>query len=405
MDKNSWLAFLSSKIKSQISQEALEKAQNWALALFGFMALGFAFTAISAANSSNPSVLYGAKVLFLFFFHLYVTASFYIPSLLQKGQRPVGRFLQTRDFVSLAASASVLAFFAFVTAVLASQTSATTLDFEPTGFQKFVAWSNLGVSGFYFAGLLFYMGSLAAAPALLIKLIERGGKSAYAALGVHALLLVLTGISYNGITRIGGPDFFEQLRIAGLFWVFIGASVALTGRVMRESAIPALSALEMDLISGKLERMELVVPRFRDAFVGSRFESWLRRYAGDVAAKSGEIAKYSKEAEALVGVEKPSEIDLRQVEDRYRRAESLYKQIEKSHQRFMTSMVAFYLSEAETDKAAIVRDQFSRELRNAKLELATIRKRIDERLVSLKNTAFRMASSERQVIEELTLKP
>lgn len=404
MDKTGWLSFLSAKIKSQISHEAVSKAQSWALAILGFMALGFGFSALSAANAANPSLIYGSKILFLFFFHFYALAAFFIPSVLQKGQRPISRFLQTRDFISLVTLTSLLAFYSLVTLILSSQTGATTYDFEPTGFQKFVAWSNVMVSGIYAFGLVFYLVSLIAFPQALIKIIERGSKSAYVALGIHGVLILLTAISYAGTAKIGSPEFFEQLRIAGLFWMAIGASIVLTGSVLRESSIPALGALELDLISGKLERMELVVPRFRDAFVNSRFENWLKGYARSVAEKSQEISKYSKEAEALVGVEKPSELDLRSVEDRYRRAEALYKKIEKSHQRFMTSMVAFYLSEVETEKAALVRDQFSRELRNAKLELATIRTRIDERLVSLKNTSIKIASQERQAIEELTLK-
>lgn len=404
MDKNNWLAFLSSKIKSQISQEAVEKAQNWAVALLGFMALGFAFGALSASQAANPMIVQGSKVLFLFFFHIYALAAFYIPALLQKGQKPVSRFLQTRDSISLITVASVLAIHSLVAAVLSSQTGATTLDFMPTGFQKFTASLNLIVTGVYAGGFLFYLLSLTAFPSALIKMIERTNKGGYVGIAIHSLMIFLTAVSYAGTSKIGSPESFEEFRIAGLFWIFIAASIALAGRVLRESALPALSALELDLISGKLERMELVVPRFKDAFVGSRFDAWLRGYAREVAQKASEIAKYSKDAEALVGVEKPSELDLRQVEDRYRRAESLYKQIEKFHQRFMTSMVAFYLSEVETEKAALVRDQFSRELRNAKLELATIRKRIDERLVTLKNTVAKIATQERQAIEELTLK-
>ena len=402
MDKNDWLAFLSSKIKSQISLEAIEKAQNWVLALFGFIALSFAFASMGTANANNAPVISGAKILFLVFFHAYILAAFFIPAVSQKSQRPVSRLLQTRDIQSLIAIASLLAFYCFTSIFLSIQTALGNPDFEPSIFLKTVSWMNAAISGFYFAGILFYLMALKTAPATLIKLIGRGSKAAVAGLTSHAVLISLTGIAYLGQTRLGSPEFFEQLRIAGLFWVFISASILLTGKISRESAVPALSALELDLISGKLERMELVIPRFKEAFIGSRFDLWLKRYARDVAEKAAEIAKYSKEAEALVSVEKPSELDLRQVEDRYRQAEVLYKQIEKNHQRFMTSMVAFYLTETETEKAALVRDQFSRELRNGKLELATIRKRIDERLVSLKNSISRVTSERPQEIEELT---
>ncbi len=403
MDKNSWLTFLSAKTKAQISLEASEKAQNWALTLFGFLALGFGLNALIGA-AENPAVIYSSKVLFLIFFHIYILTQFLIPGILQKGQKPIARQLQLRDFTSLTAVTCVIAFYSVVTAMLSHQAAAGVGNFQPSAFLGITARINEIIAIVYAFGAIFYLTSLSFFPSLLIKWVEKGGKSRYVGLGLHAFMLVLTLFAYMGISRIGSTDFFQQLRVAGLFWIFMGTSVVLTGRLMRESAVPALSNLEIDLISGRLERTELVVPRFKDAFVASRFEGWLKRYAQAVAEKSSEVAKLTKETIALVSVEKPSEMDLRQIEIRYHRAEALYKQLEKSNQRFMVSMVAFYLTEVETEKAALIRDQFSRELRNAKLELASIRKMIDERLVSIKNSQPRLnpPAAETQSLEELT---
>lgn len=402
MDKNNWTVFLASKIKSQISLENSEKTQNWALTLFGFLGLGFALNALIGA-AANGGIIYASKILFLIFFHVYALTQFFIPGILQKGQKPIARQLQLRDITSLTAVSFAMALYCVAAAMLSHQAAAGTIEFQPNAFLVFTARLNEIAAGLYALGALFYLTSLSFFPSILIKWVEKGSKSIYVGLGCHAALLVLTALAYMGVTRIGSPEFFEQFRIAGLFWVFIGTSVLLIGRVMRESAVPALSNLEMDLMSGRLERTELVVPRFKDAFVSARFENWLKRYSKVIVEKSAEIARLTKETLALVSVEKPSEMDLRQVEIRYHRAEIFYKQLEKSNQRFMVSMVAFYLTDVETEKAALLRDQFSRELRNAKLELASIRKMTDERLVSLKNSQPRLgASSETQSLEELT---
>jgi hypothetical protein len=147
------------------------------------------------------------------------------------------------------------------------------------------------------------------------------------------------------------------------------------------------------VVSGRLDRKDLIIPRLKEAFVPARFESWLKQFSKVIDEKSAEIAKYAKEAVDLIRIQKPSEIDLRQIEDRYRRAEGLYKKLEKDHQRFMVSMVFFELTDVEKEKAAFVRDLFSRELRNVKLELAGIRKLIDEKLVAIKEARFQIAST------------
>jgi hypothetical protein len=392
MDKTNWPAYLASRTQVQISLEAVTKAQNWALALLGFMALGFGLAAISTTHGRQ--FILSSKILFLALFHLGMLAAFYGPALLQKGRNHLAHLLGIRDFAGLILMAVTLSFYAMVAFMLSSQLTALPAEGGFSGFFVLTAWVNFLLisayclfSLFCFAGLLFF-------PQWIVKMTEWSSRSIYAGLALHGLLFLMLGAGYGETAALGSAEFFEHFRIAGLFWVFIGSSIFLVSRLLRPSAVAPLTALELEVVSGRLQNHEAILARFKDAFVSGRFHLWLHRISHDVAAKSHEIATLTHDAVTHVDHEKPSELDLRQVEERYRRAEALYKSLEKENQRFMVSLVWFDLGEAEREKAEILRDLFSRELRNAKLELAQVRKRIDERLVSLK-PAFTRPSLEK----------
>jgi hypothetical protein len=253
-------------------------------------------------------------------------------------------------------------------------------------FFGFVSWTNFLLSFFYLGSCLFYFAGLFFFPGALVKLAERSGKSAYVFLALHLAFFFLLGFGYSEISPIGSPGFFEHFRIAGLFWIFIGTSVLFLGKLLKESFVPALAVLELEVASGKLERSEEILGRLKGAFIFRRLSSWLDRLSRTVTAKAHEIAQLTHDAVALVSREKPTEIDLRLVEDRYRRADNVYKKLEKENQRFLLSLSLFETTESENEKINERKDQFSRELRNAKIELAGVRKRIDERLVALKNS-------------------
>ncbi len=378
MDRQGWLDYLSSRTKSQIALEAVGKAQNWALALLGFMALGFGLSALSGTHP--PKFILSTKILFLAFFHLVMLAAFYVPSILQKGRNHFAGLLGIRDFAGLILMAVTLTFYLFVACMLSAQLTA---ESGAPDFFVVTAWANFLLTGAYllfsffcFAGLLFF-------PQVIVKMTAWGSKMVYAGLALHGLLFLLLSSGYAQITAIGSTDFFEHFRSAGLFWVFIGSSVFLVSRLLRPSAISSLTALELELVSGRIQTEALPV-RFKEAFISPRFQFWLQRISQNVAEKSKKIAALTRDAVVHVGQEKPSELDLRQVEDHYRRSEILYKTLEKENQRFLVSLAWFDLGEMEREKAGILHDLFSRELRNAKLELAQVRKRIDERLVALR---------------------
>jgi hypothetical protein len=399
MEKTRWLDYLSSKLKSQISLENARQAQNWALVFLCLFSLGFALHALKA--SETQAFIYATKVLFLIFFHGILIASFYLPSLLQKGEKPVARFLEVRDFTGLMVISMVLTFYTVVAWILSFQVAAGAGEMGLSNYFGFVAWTNLLVAFFYLGIFLFYFSSLFFFPGVLVKWIERSAKGFYALLILHAVLLFFLGFGYAETTPIGSPNFFEQFRVAGLFWVFIGSSVLFLGKWLRESSVEALAALELEIASGKLERSDEILLRLKEAFVSRRLFFWVNRLTRSAAAKAHQIAQLTHEAVSLVSREKPAELDLRQVEDRYRKADAVSKKLEKENQRFLLSISFFESSETEREKIGELRDRFSRESRNAKLELAGVRKRIDERLVALKNIPPQPLASEVPVEQQV----
>ena len=119
MDRDDWLSFISHKLRSQISLDNAYKAQTWALAFVGLLALGFALNAVSMSER-RPS-LYPAKVLFLALYHLVLALAFYLPGLLQKGRKPVAGRLGVRDFTGLIVVSMILCFYSMIVLMLSAQ--------------------------------------------------------------------------------------------------------------------------------------------------------------------------------------------------------------------------------------------------------------------------------------------
>lgn len=390
MEKNRWLDFLSPRLRSQISLENAEKAQTWAFALLGLISFGAALAAVGA--SQGRTFLASTKVLFLVLFYLILLVGVHLPSRLQRGEKPIARLLGVRDFVSLSLISITIAFYAVVIQMLSHQFAASLSETGGSNFLGFVAWTNDVVIFIHTAACFFFLASLLFFPKGIAKALEHAPKFRMPLLWIHGALALLLSFGYTEFVAIGSPDFFEQLRVAGLFWISIGCSLLLVGKLLHESTVPALAALELDVASGRLERSEDIMARFKDAFVSRRLVSWIGRIARSVADKTEKIARFSHEAVTLVSREKPSEVDLTQVEDRYRRAESLHRKLEKENQRFLLSISLFDLSDAARVKVEELREQISRELRNAKLEVASVRKRIDEQLTALRSQMPQPAS-------------
>lgn len=384
MDSNRWLEFISSKIRSQISYENARKAENWAVALLAGLALAGGFAAVGSQEAGNP-VLFGSKVLFLIFFHAFMTLGVFLPALLQKGQKPFSRLTGIRDYTSLLVVSLILTFYAAVTVCVSWQAAFGKNDVITTSnFFKFVLGLNVIPSAFYFSTAILGFWGLAAFPAGFQKFLDGIIKGSKIFLAVHAGFLFLLFMAYTEISAVGSPSFFQHLHIAGLFWVSMACSLFLAGRLLQPSFIQTLSGLELEIASSRFERPELILSRYKEIFVSKRLDLWIRRTSKVLLERSHEIATNSRDAVSFVSREKPSEIDLRQVEDRFRRAEMNTRKLECEYSRFLLNYSLWVLNEVEQHKADELRDQYSKESRNAKLEIASVRKRIDECLIALR---------------------
>lgn len=381
MNSNPWLQFLSSRLSAQISLENARRFRLWLLALVSVLSIGYALKDLG--RFEDRSFLVGVKNFYLVFFHLVLISFYYLPSLLQKGEKPIAKLFGIKDFLTLTVFSLVFTFSSYVAFVLSWQNATGFEGFGASPVFALTVWVNLLVAAVYFFGLLFYFASLLFFPSALVKFAERSGKWPVIGLTTHGVLVALQMLTFSEISPFGSIVFFEQLQIAALFWIFSLSAFLFLGRVLEESKVPALAALELDVASGRLNREEDILARLKEAFALKGLLAWTHRISYQASAKTHEIARFAHDAVNLVDRESPTEFDLRQVEDRHRRGEQIFKRLENENQRFLVSVSFFDLSELERERVEALRDQFSRDLRNAKIELASVRKKIDEKLVGL----------------------
>lgn len=382
MQNNSWLPFLSSKIRSQILTENVHKAQTWGLGLLALISFGLAVNGI--VGDAGRSFIFVNKVLFISLWNLILIAVIYMPGVLQKGEKNFSRFLGIRDFTSLVFIHLALTLTSLIVTILSFQITTELANLRSSALFNLTAWANFVTALFYLGTFFFYFASLAFYPKALSKLMERAEKAGGFFLGLHSALFIGLLFSYSELIEIGSGTFFDQLRICGLFWISIVSAVLFLGHFLQGSSGAALSALELEVVSGRLDRPEDILTRYKEAFILRRLFFWINRISHSTATKAHEVARYLHEAVTFVAESKPSESQIAQIEDRYRRANAIYRQLEKQHQRFLLNISFFNLLEIEREKIEELKDLFSKELRHAKLELSSVRKRIDDKLVSMK---------------------
>ncbi|MBI3314002.1 MAG: hypothetical protein HYZ83_07185 [Candidatus Omnitrophica bacterium] len=380
MEKTNWIEFLALRLRSQISLENAQKAQTWGFGLLSLVSLGAALKTFGETGV-NADWVQNSRIVFLMLFHLVMIFGVYLPILfLEKGRNPLARTLGIHEETSLCFLSLLLGFYALIIANTASAAAGYRNEYETeaSAFGHLVLWINFLMAAVYGAGAVFSFAGFLFFPQGIAKFIEKSPRFLKVLFGFHIGLCVLLALNYSGA-------FFHELYSAGLFWIFMLSSIFFAGKIFSEPSVPALAALELDVTAGRLERSEDILARLKEAFSSRRFLSWHLRISKVIAEKSHQIAQFAHEAVQLISQGKPTELDLGKVEDRYRRAEGLTKKLEKDGQRFALGVYLFCLNESEREKAEELRDQFSREIRNAKLELASIRKRIDEKLLQLKS--------------------
>ncbi|MBN1688000.1 MAG: hypothetical protein JW893_02775 [Candidatus Omnitrophica bacterium] len=399
MEKNRWLEFLSSKIKSEVSLDTAGKVQNWGIALMGLVSFGFALDIVREAGSRT--FLFGSKVLFMVLFHLILLLGVYLPGLLQRGEKPIARLLGLRDFTSLVFVTLALLVTTAIPLALNIQVLQAAGSLRVSGYFVFMMWACFAVSLLYVVLFLFSLVGFAFFPQAVIKVLEKGKKVVPVLFGVHSALFIFLVAAYWEITAVGSPVFMEHLRVTGLFWMSLMAFALLVGRILREGPVRHLMALESEIVSGRLERHEDILVRFKESYVPARFSFWLNRISHRVGVRSHEIAECAHETVSLIARKKPSETDLRKVEEDYKRANGVYKKLEKENQRFLICAALLDVEEVARGKMEELKDQFSRELRHAKLELASVRKKIDDKLVQIKNAESR--ETQEATVEKIPL--
>ncbi len=385
MNPAQWTGYLGSKIKNQLAAETVERIHLWALSLLGLAALGLALGPIGSLDERS---FFGMQAFFLIFFHAVMLLGYYGPGRLAgKNSRWLMRALEIRDFISLVFVFVALVFYAAILLRVGYQAAVRGADMEVSAWGAVLGWLNFVFILFYALLAVSACAAFNFAPHLLVRFMDRSGRMPLVLMSIHLGLGLLLFADYAARTGFGSPLFFEEFRLAGMFWIFIAASIFVTGRLLAESALPALNALEFEVATGHWTRPEDILLRFKAAFASVRFDTWLNTLARSAAEKSHEIARCLHEAVRLIGQEKPTELELKQVEDCYRRAEAVIRKLDREGQRFLAVLSFLDLQEACLGKSEELRDQFLRDLRNARLELAGVRKCIDEKLIALKDRA------------------
>ncbi len=384
MQKDSWLPFISEKIRAQISIENGRRVQTWA---FGILAL-FALTNLVAGliNIPGKAFLIMTQVLFVAAFHLILSFGIYLPEHLQKGEKYLSRAFGIRDFTSLIFMSLVLA---FVVYIVFNASYAIIHDGEELRASAVLAvanWLNVIAAGLYLGGFALYLGGLLFLPRFLTRVIDQLGKQPLIFMITHGVLFLLTWSGYSQVVEIGSGTFFEQVKLVTLFWVFSTSFVFWVSRLLQESPLQALSSLEMDAASGKLDRSDDLLEQFQQAFISRRFNHWLERLSQQLGKVADEITLRLQDCIAVVNQSKPTEAQLGWMEDRYRKAVAKSSQLERRQQKFLLALSFLNLLDVEREKVETLKDQFSKETRHAKLELAGVRKKIDEKLQTLKES-------------------
>ncbi len=375
MQKDSWPAFISEKIRIQVTVENARKVQTWA---FGVLALVMMMQSAAAFNNiPGRAFLLLTQFLFVTAFHILLSLGVYLPQKLQKGAKVFSRMLSLRDFTSLIFMTLSLGAITAIVFQASFQVIHGAEELQATGMMIFFSWANLLTAGIYLAGFVLMWAGMIFMPGFLARSFEKlSGRPGVFAL-LHGVLAVMSLISYSHAVEIGSAPFFEQFRLVVLFWMTLVAVVSWMARVLEESSLPALQSLELEIASSKIERSEDVLFRFKQAFMSRRLIHWVEKLAEGLAKISDEISQCLQQCVTVAAQAKPTEAQLAWMEDRYRRAVSRTGRMARHQQKFLLALSFLNLLEVEEEQVETLKDAFSKEIRHAKLEVAGVRKKLD----------------------------
>lgn len=397
---NTWIDFLSVRIQSQIRKEISDRAHTWALGLLSLVALVFTLSNIKAAP--GPADLFASKLLTLVLFQPVVFFAFFLPNILDAKSKPVSRFLGIRDFSEFIFSGISLVFFLYIICTVNFQVGAAAAKFKLPGLTTVFIWTHFALSAGYLISLLTHFAGYFFAPAVSLKLSSLREKLYPILAGLHAVFFLILGLGYNELLPIGSKPFFSHLLVAAPFFIFTLSFLAFRGAVSKESPVASLENLHLDLQRGSLLNEKLIQARIEDAFISNRFADWISQISYQTDTQAQGISALTNQILSTVQHGLPRELDLQLVEDHYKKAAAMLKKCEKAALRFSYSTK--YLT---TDALALtfieeITDQFAREIRNARLDLASIRRQIDEHLVTLKNEMKQIAEGPIKELSDLS---
>lgn len=381
-----WVGYLAERVRAEERAEWVRKLECWglfALALFSFTTAAKLFL---EQRSEIPVELFS-----LFLFHAVMFFALYLPGRIEKERRVLSETLQIVDYSSF--SFVWIGITAYLI-LIAKMSFAVVSQYESEqALSSIFLWANAVISWGYcilsfLVGIGFWM-----IPALLTKLNAISGRLSSVLFYTHLVIGVGLGWISLAVSQMGTASFFGEFLVAVLAWIFVASSLLLISKAFQKSRLESLRRLQSEMMVKALAKPEEWPARFQEASVSPRISASAKSISQDVLKKSHQMANYVQEALSVVSSEKPSEIDLIRVEDRYRKAEHLSRRLEKDHQRFVIAANLFCLGEAEQAKLDKLQDLFLREIRNSKLELASVRKKIDERLMLFKAQSMTHAAS------------
>lgn len=376
-----WIGYLAERVRAEERIEWVRKLECWGL----FAVMAFSFTTAAKLFLEQRSEI-PVELFSLFLFHTVVFFAIYLPGRIERERRVLSETLQIVGYSSF--SFVWIGITAYLILIAKASSSVASEYQSEQALANIFLWGNAVIAwGYCILSFLVGLGFWAF-PTFLTKLNTISGRLSSVLFYIHLALGAGLGWISLSVSPLGTASFFGEFLVAALAWVFVASSLLFISKAFQKSRLESLRRLQSEMMVKPLAKPEEWPARLQEASVSPAIAASAKTISQDILKKSHQMANYIQEALSVVSSEKPSEIDLIRVEDRYRKAEHLSRKLEKDHERFVIAASLFCLGEAEQAKLDKLQDLFLREIRNSKLELASVRKKIDERLMAFKSQSL-----------------